>query len=171
MGWTESPKIFTSATETVADISNADLAAGTVFGPHRLDAQSESKSPGPASDIAIANEVPLLVAPDPAMEAGGATYPASVSGATPASNASAPLVHSLLPLADISHACPPSMHRGARPQGKVHYGRPLTSWDVYVDDFLGLVQGGVRTRRWVNHALLHTLDTILHLLDDHGYEY
>jgi hypothetical protein len=32
---------------------------------------------------------------------------------------------------------------------------------VYADDFLGLVQGGVRTRRRVKHALLHTLDTVL----------
>jgi hypothetical protein len=42
---------------------------------------------------------------------------------------------------------------------------------VYVDDFLGLVQGRVRTRRRVKRALLHTLDTILRPIDstDSGY--
>jgi hypothetical protein len=36
---------------------------------------------------------------------------------------------------------------------------------VYVDDFLGMVQGGTRTRRRVKRALLHTLDTVLRPLD------
>jgi hypothetical protein len=68
MVWTESPKIFTSATEMVADIANADLAAGTVFGPHHFDAQSELKSPVP---VILAKEALLSVRPAPAMDTGG----------------------------------------------------------------------------------------------------
>jgi hypothetical protein len=34
MGWTESPKIFTATTETVADVANAELSTGTVCGTH-----------------------------------------------------------------------------------------------------------------------------------------
>jgi hypothetical protein len=63
------------------------------------------------------------------------------------------------------------MQQGTMLQSKVHYGCPLVSWDVYVDDFWGLVQGGVCARRRVNRALLHTLDTVLHLLDSQDSEY
>jgi hypothetical protein len=63
------------------------------------------------------------------------------------------------------------MPQGARPQGKIHYGRPIASWDVYVDDFLGLVQVGVHTRRRVKRALLYTLDTVLRPRNDHDSDY
>jgi hypothetical protein len=39
-------------------------------------------------------------------------------------------------------------------------------WDVYVEDFMGLVQGCTRTRLRVKRALLHTLDTVLRPGDD-----
>jgi hypothetical protein len=55
----------------VADIANADLAAGTAFGHHHLDAQSELKPPGPASYPSLAKEPPLSVRPAPAVDAGG----------------------------------------------------------------------------------------------------
>jgi hypothetical protein len=42
MGWTESPKIFTAATETVADLTNTTLSSGAAFGPHHLEVQSET---------------------------------------------------------------------------------------------------------------------------------
>jgi hypothetical protein len=45
MGWTESPKIFTAATETVADLVNNSLAAGTTFGPYPLEVLSEAPPP------------------------------------------------------------------------------------------------------------------------------
>jgi hypothetical protein len=41
MVWTESPKIFTAATETVAYITNAQLSVGAMFGSHRLEVQSD----------------------------------------------------------------------------------------------------------------------------------
>ena len=43
---------------------------------------------------------------------------------------------------------------------------PLRYWDVYVDDFCGLVQGNQWTRRAVKRALLHSLDRVFRPLDD-----
>jgi len=43
----------------------------------------------------------------------------------------------------------------------IKYQRPMRYWDVYVDDFLGLVQGGKSTRTKVKRALLHSLDAIM----------
>jgi hypothetical protein len=45
MGWTQSLKIFTAATKTIADLTNVQLAAGTIFGPHPLEVQSEAPAP------------------------------------------------------------------------------------------------------------------------------
>jgi hypothetical protein len=45
MGWTESPKIFTAATETVADMTNASLKSGDRFPAHHLDTISETPPP------------------------------------------------------------------------------------------------------------------------------
>jgi hypothetical protein len=42
MGWTESPKIFTAATETVADLTNMALSSGAAFGHHHLEVQSDT---------------------------------------------------------------------------------------------------------------------------------
>jgi hypothetical protein len=46
-----------------------------------------------------------------------------------------------------------------------HYRRPVGLWDVYVDDFLGLVQGNKHQLRRVKMALLHALDSVLRPLD------
>jgi hypothetical protein len=42
---------------------------------------------------------------------------------------------------------------------------PVKSWDVYVDDFIGMVQGTWQYRRHVKRVLLHTLDKIFRHLD------
>jgi hypothetical protein len=104
MGWTESPKIFTAATETITDITNKELSAGNPFGPHPLEVQSEASPP-----------VSPVTAAVPAAP--------SASGNTPMQ---------------------PPLPRGTRPKGAKHYRTPLSHWDVYVDDFLGLVQGGAQ---------------------------
>ncbi|VEU43031.1 unnamed protein product, partial [Pseudo-nitzschia multistriata] len=45
------------------------------------------------------------------------------------------------------------------------FKQPLQYWDVYVDDFCGLVQGNVWTRRAVKRALFHSLDQVFRPLD------
>jgi hypothetical protein len=61
---------------------------------------------------------------------------------------------------------PQTLQHGDRPKGATHYSKPLAVWDVYIDDFPGLVQGGSRTRRRVKQDLIHTLETVLRPLDD-----
>jgi hypothetical protein len=43
--------------------------------------------------------------------------------------------------------------------------RPLASVDVFVDDFLNLVQGNEKRQRHVTRVLLHTLDEVLQPAD------
>jgi hypothetical protein len=118
MGWTESPKIFTAATETVADMTNASLKSGDRFPAHHLDTISETPPP-PAT----------------------------------------------LPPKSTSSLETPSLPPRSRRSDAPHYGPPLSLWDVYVNDFLGLVQGGRRTRLHVKRALLHSLDRVMRPLD------
>jgi hypothetical protein len=118
MGWTKSPKIFTAATETVADMTNMSLKSGERFPAHHLEVISETPPP-PA---------PLPPKSTPSLE------PTSL---------------------------PTRPHLPETP----HYGPPLSLWNVYVDDFLGLVQGGRRTRLSVKRALLHSLDQVMRPLD------
>ena len=49
--------------------------------------------------------------------------------------------------------------------------RPIQSWDVYVDDFLGLVQGGKARQTAVKRALLHSLDRVFRPVDAADAEY
>jgi hypothetical protein len=125
MGCTESPKIFTAATETVSKLTNDQLAACDTFTPTIW--RSNPKPPPPA--IAATSAVN-----DPAATETDIFRPE-------------PLPH------------------GDHPKGATHYYTPLALWDVYVDDFFGMVQGGPRVRRHAKCTLLHTLDTMLRPLD------
>jgi hypothetical protein len=41
-----------------------------------------------------------------------------------------------------------------------YYRRPVGQTDVYMDDFLGLVQGGKRRRRWLRNLIFHAIDSV-----------
>lgn len=47
-----------------------------------------------------------------------------------------------------------------------HFHKPLGYWDVYVDDFIGLVQGHPRRRKRIKSVLLHALDDVFRPLQD-----
>jgi hypothetical protein len=53
--------------------------------------------------------------------------------------------------------------------GSTHYRRPVGLWDVYADDFMGLVHKN--QRRHVKLALLHALDLIMRPLDSQDSKY
>jgi hypothetical protein len=55
----------------------------------------------------------------------------------------------------------------AMPEDRVqHYSwRPVAAHDVYVDNFLSLVQGGKRRQLQVKRSLLHALDSVIRALD------
>jgi hypothetical protein len=44
--------------------------------------------------------------------------------------------------------------------------RPVKSWEVYVDDFIGMVQGNRKHRTHVKRILLSSLDEVMRRLDD-----
>ena len=46
------------------------------------------------------------------------------------------------------------------------FKKPLWYWDIYMDDFCGLVQGSQWTHKWVKHILLRSLDQVFRPLDD-----
>jgi hypothetical protein len=53
-------------------------------------------------------------------------------------------------------------------QCPVHrHPRPVKNWDVYVDQFIGAVQGNSKQRRHVKKVLLESLHSVLRPLDQH----
>ena len=46
------------------------------------------------------------------------------------------------------------------------FKKPLRYWDIYVDNFCGLVQGNQWIRQWVKHILLRLLDRVFRPLGD-----
>jgi hypothetical protein len=58
MGWTEDPKVFTAATEMVADVANSALSSGSTFRPHQLESTSDIR---PAPSAPVTREVSLPV--------------------------------------------------------------------------------------------------------------
>jgi hypothetical protein len=55
---------------------------------------------------------------------------------------------------------PTSNHPPSR-ANKAHHRRPLGKFDIYVDDFLGVAQGGTKRLRHLRRVLFHTLDEVL----------
>jgi SAM-dependent methyltransferase len=61
MGWTNSPPIFSTATETIADLANARLQQPGVPPPHHLDTLAESiPSPAPAAPTNMSSLPPVV---------------------------------------------------------------------------------------------------------------
>jgi hypothetical protein len=122
MGWSQSPPIFSAATETVADLANQHLKRRLPKTPHRLDDVSETTPPP---------EVPAPLENPP-----------------------------------VERPCAKSLPEPAPHSPRTGRPAPLKRWDVYVDDFIGMVQGGEAHRRHVKRALLATLDTVFRRLSE-----
>lgn len=119
MGWVESPPWFTTATETGADLANAQLATDYVPAPHRLESTAKTMpTPDATADLSyqptatLAAPVAPLPAPEPA------------------------------PIADAPRR------------------KPLQYVDIYVDDYLGLAQGGSKRQGRVRRILFESIDAI-----------
>jgi hypothetical protein len=109
MGWSQSPPLFTSATETIADLANQAVQVCSPQLPHRLEKAAETP----------------------------------ISSDAPRNSATAP----------------------TRRRNDV-IRQPLQQWDVYVDDFIGVVQGNLKRRQRVKRALLHALDKVFRKVDE-----
>ncbi|KAL3823171.1 hypothetical protein ACHAXA_010055 [Cyclostephanos tholiformis] len=116
MGWTNSPPIFFTATETVADLANAHIAVGATAPPHPLDDLAESIPPVEPLPPTCQYNIPSIPR-DPALP---------------------------------------------RPVGQLSY------IDVFVDDFVGLVQDdpdSLSNRRRVRRILLHAVVDVFRPLE------
>jgi hypothetical protein len=109
MGWSQSPTIFTSATETIADLANQDVKLCSPQLPHHLEAAAE------------------------------------------------------MPISIATSSLPTAAHSRRRHD---EFLQPLQQWDVYVDDFIGVIQGNLKRRQRVKHALMHVLDKVFRGVDE-----
>ena len=118
MGWTNSPPIFTTATETIADIANQRLASSIKDKPHHFDELAHHITP----QMTTVNTNEVLP-----------------SNALPA----------------------PKLRDPSLPTNS----KKLQYVDVFVDDFLALVQGK-RNQRRVRRILMEAVDDVFRPLHD-----
>lgn len=128
MGWVNSPPIFCAATETAADIANANLQDTMRSSPHSLDTMA-----APMDDD---DEIEQRTGSD-------IVKPFSSPAAGPTISTT-----SSVPTESIKRD--PSLPTGQEPIGY---------FDVFVDDFLGLVQGK-HNRSRVRSTLLRAIDEV-----------
>ena len=144
MGWVSSPPMFCAASETMADLVNASLYKHTQP-PHRLEGLASvhdcweapqpahlngQGSPGPSK---IDEDTPLI----PRRESTQLTSPSEES---PLSGDSIPPDHSHHLTSDAPTCLRLLPQPGNQPPLHILPG-PLAHIDVFVDNFIGLVQG------------------------------
>ena len=150
MGWKNSPPIFSTATETIADLANQRLQSSDEPAPHPLDDRAELVIP----------ENPLQV---PVTESQGTCTTATTTAITITSNncntsSDMPVLPKPVNLpsaVDLPIDRDPSLPSS---------GRPLSYVDIFVDDFIGLAQEYSNSRR-VRRILLHAIDDVFRPLD------
>lgn len=176
MGWTLSPPVFCTATETVADVTNSAIQAGAPHVPHPLE------------DLAatLDQPIPLLsnsVGPNPSQEppkAGGVQQTESPTTPLAETLAATPLVETLDPsLLETSPLASTSLGETLASSNNAEVeslpsrdpclpsqSSPAAYVDVFVDDFIKLAQGEA-TRRRVRSLLFHALDSTFRPNDFH----
>ena len=158
MGWTNSPPLFCSATETIADIANANILKWRNPAPHRLD-ETASSSPLP--------EVSAL----PAHPCSGYRIMSS-DGAAHGRPSAAPVVSeqvvdAILPPHPTALLPPPLPFPDYRdPYLAAPRRRPLATVDVFVDDFIAAAQGSDARLTRVRRILFDAIDQIFRPLDN-----
>lgn len=143
MGWVNSPPTFCAATETVADMANARIAAGVVPPPHRLDA--------------VANTPPALAVPS--REALGGGFAGRATAEQLENQAEFNPMAQQVQMDCSTQQLPPPVVQSRRRH------KPVAYYDIYVDDFLGACQGSIRRRTQVRRILLHALDEVFRPVD------
>ena len=139
MGWRESPPYFSTATETVADLANLAIKANKNEPHHRLYEVSETAPPPDDSQTKVVPQREPRIGADSKQD--------RIESAPPAHNANGPTKPRKIPT--------------RRNNMQRHYNRPVSYWDVYVDDFIGLAQGNKKRRQTIKEHLLHSLDKVL----------
>ena len=177
MGWTNSPPIFSTATETIADLANKRLNSNTTLAPHHLDNLAQSiPSPPPLCHLVT----PLDLTRDTA---------------SPSPATSSPLVTPLDLTRDTASplVTPSDLTRNSSPRPLVTppivgptrdpslptSQKPLAYANVFVDDFVGAAQApqphlhnqatecqdpDLDNHRRIRRALLHAIDDVFQTL-------
>lgn len=160
MGWKNSPPIFCTATETIADLANARLQAHLNYPEHPLDhlaASIPSPSPlHPKDSPTVARQGPA--AQDVLSSTTARPRPAAEDFLPPVAACQMPSVRDVTSPADACQV--PAVRDSSLPSTQ----QPLSKLEVFVDDFVGLSQQYVNGRR-VRTVLLHAIDDVLRPLD------
>ena len=145
MGWKNSPPIFSTATETIADLANARLRSPQSPPPHPLNDQAAAiPSPSPLEATSPAAGASASAARDTKTE-------------SPVASASVDATRDVFPSVSPAAACLSAP--AARDPSLPSPSRPLSYVDVFVDDFVGLAQEDSNSRR-VRRILLHAVDDV-----------
>ena len=144
MGWVNSPPEFCGASETAADVANSRLYRQHAV-PHRLEdiagEQDEDWDRRPDITATMRDAQPCA-----------AETPTGPHSEAPKGLTTAPTGPTFHPSVDPISTAPTSSHKAE--------ADPLSHIDVFVDDFLALVQGSRRRRKVVRRLLLHTIDEV-----------
>ena len=150
MGWKNSPPIFTTATETIADLANQRLSSHIRPPPHKMDDAAEAV-PSPVPPIHPPTSVQsILRPPSRALKSyrpqvrrdRRVHWRGRMVATTPIGT----------PVPELRDPCLPSRRK------------PAAYVDVFVDDFVGLAQQQSNSRR-VRRTLMHAIDSVLRPLD------
>lgn len=136
MGWKNSPPVFSTATETVADVANAAIASSSPASPHAL------------AELASTLDDTLAALPETAEQ----TVAEPIFPDQLASNAAD--LAKCLPESPWESSLPTSRDPCLPPQPK-----PAAYIDVFVDDWLALAQQ-ISTRTRARRLLFHAIDNV-----------
>mmetsp|Transcript_21332 Transcript_21332/g.32959 ORF Transcript_21332/g.32959 Transcript_21332/m.32959 type:complete len:780 (+) Transcript_21332:5035-7374(+) len=148
MGWKNSPPIFVTATETIADLTNQRLKSNIQHHPHHLDDAAEAV-PSPAPPIFP----PSILRPPCRALPGYSPAPRSQHQRRVRWRGK------YVKTAPIGTPTPTS-----RDPCLPKRAQPVSYVDVFVDDFVALAQQSGNSRR-VRRTLLHAIDDVLRPID------
>ena len=151
MGWKNSPPIFSTATETIADLANARIRRQRHPAPHPLDELAATiPSPSPLEAKSPVDGPPMPAARD-------------TKTRSPVAAVQPTATRDVFPAGTPAAAC--STAPAARDPSLPSPTRPLSYIDVFVDDFVALAQEVPNSRR-VRRILLHAIDDVFRPLSD-----
>jgi hypothetical protein len=162
MGWKNSPPFFSAATETSADLANANLRHNISPPPHPLESHAAKHDTPPPITATTAHSSHLHSTMSPSSTNTHSTDTSSVttvsSHHTTTHNPSPPQSHNYIQIPAHRDPCLPSHHQ------------PVQYIDVFVDDFIGLCQGH-HNKSHVRQTLLHAVDAVFRPTDFHDGPY
>ena len=148
MGWKNSPPVFSTATETIADLANQRLASAMEPRPHPLDEEAEKIVPESPLETSVSQRQSL---------------PSILRRSSKHLRPGRPLRvrwDPTLPHSSPRHLPVPTLRDPSLPK----QSRPLSYVDVFVDDFIGLAQQSGNSRR-VRRILMHAIDDVFRPLE------